>query len=133
MRFKRQVKFDHKLELFDVIPFLNVFFLLLLLFILSSSFTVSSRILVKLPKAITSDIIKNENVFITITSENIIYMNNKVITFNELKDQLTHMNPQDKQLLIKADRRASVGRLIDLWDLCRRLGIEKVNIGTSEE
>jgi biopolymer transport protein ExbD len=133
MRFKRQIKLEYKSELFDVIPFLNIFFLLLLLFISTSFFTVSPRILVKLPKTITSDVVKNENVFITVTSENIIYMNNKVVTFKELTDQLTRMNPKNKQLLIKADRRASVGRLIDLWDLCRRLGIEKVNIGTSEE
>ncbi|MCH7773641.1 MAG: biopolymer transporter ExbD [Bacteroidetes bacterium] len=51
----------------------------------------------------------------------------------ELKRRLSQPNIKDHPLLIKADRRASVGRIVDIWDLCRNLGIERINIATNQE
>jgi len=100
---------------------------------LSSSFTFQSGISVKLPKAVTSDVIKEENIIITITSENIIYLDDKIVTVKELKGKLKKPSTQKRPLLIKADRRASVGRIVDVWDLCRNLGIERINIATTQK
>ncbi|HDL09682.1 MAG TPA: hypothetical protein ENG39_00310, partial [Candidatus Omnitrophica bacterium] len=33
-------------------------------------------------------------------------------------------------ILIKADKRASLGRIIQVWDVCREVGIQKLNIAT---
>jgi len=82
---------------------------------------------------LTSDIIKEENLIVTITSENILYLNGTVTTLKELKQRLSQPNIKDRPLLIKADRRASVGRIVDIWDLCRNLGIEQINIATNQE
>ena len=100
---------------------------------LSSSFTFQSGINVKLPKAVTSDVIKEDNFIITITSENIIFLNDQLITLKELSNKLSYVKQHNKILLIKADKRASVGRIVDVWDLCRDLGIEKINIATTQE
>ena len=36
-------------------------------------------------------------------------------------------------VLIKSDRRASLGRVVEVWDLCRDMGISQVNIATNQE
>jgi biopolymer transport protein ExbD len=133
MKFKRHTKLEHGLGQIDIAPLIDVIFQLLIFFMLSSSFTFQSGINVKLPKAVTSDIIKEENLIVTITSENIIYLNGTVIALKELKERLSQPNIKDHPLLIKADRRASVGRIVDIWDLCRNLGIERINIATNQE
>ncbi len=133
MKFKRHTKLEHGLGQIDIAPLIDVIFQLLIFFMLSSSFTFQSGINVKLPKAVTSDIIKEENLIVTITSENIIYLNGTVTTLKELKRRLSQPNTKDRPLLIKADRRASVGRIVDIWDLCRNLGIERINIATNQE
>ena len=133
MKFKRHTKLEHGLEQIDIAPLIDVIFQLLIFFMLSSSFTFQSGINVKLPKAVTSDIIKEENFIVTITSENVTYLNGAVITLKELKQKLSHPpGNKDRPLLIKADRRASVGRIVDVWDLCRDLGIERINIATNQ-
>lgn len=133
MRFQRYSKLEHGLKQIDIAPLIDVIFLLLIFFMLSSSFTFQSGINVKLPKAVTSDIIKEENVIITITSENVIYLNDKVVTLKELSAALTKLKGTERPFLIKSDRRASVGRIVDVWDLCRNLGIEKINIATNQD
>ncbi len=133
MKFKRQFKYASGLEQIDMAPLIDCIFLLLIFFMLSSTFTYPSGIHVQLPKAITSDVIKEDSLTVAITSENIVYLNGKVVTMNELRDQLKSSSTKDMPVMIKADRRSSMGRIVDVWDLCRELGIERINIATNRE
>ena len=54
---------------------------------------------------------------ITITGENIIYLNNSLVTIKELRAELNKHRNSKLSILIKADRRASVGRIVDVWDV----------------
>jgi len=132
MKFKRHTKSEHGLKQIDIAPLIDVIFQLLIFFMLSSSFTFQSGINVKLPKAVTSDVIKEENFIVTITNENLMYLNGKLMTLKELKSVLSVPKHKKRPLLIKSDRRASVGRIVDVWDLCRNLGIERINIATNQ-
>ena len=87
---------------------------------------------VKLPRAVTSDTVQEDTVIITLTGEDIIYFNNKIATIPEITLKLKAY-PAKPPILIKADRRSSVGRIIDIWNLCRDLEIERVNIATTQE
>jgi len=133
MKFKRNIKLEHGLEQINMAPLIDVIFQLLIFFMLSSSFTFQSGINVKLPKAVTSDTIIDENFIITITSENVIYLNNSILSLKELKKELSKTKNKDKPILIKSDRRASMGRIVDVWDLCRKVGIERINIATNKD
>ncbi|MCA9400957.1 MAG: biopolymer transporter ExbD [Candidatus Omnitrophica bacterium] len=133
MRFKQHIKLSKGLTQIDIAPLIDVIFQLLIFFMLSSSFTFQSGINVKLPKAVTSDIIKEENYIITITSENVMYLNGEVTTVKELKNYLKSNVDPSRPILIKADRRASMGRIVDVWDICRSLGLEKLNIATNQD
>ena len=133
MKFRRQSKLESGLKQIDLAPLIDVIFQLLIFFMLSSSFTFQSGIHVKLPKAVTSDVVKEENFILTITGENVAYLNDKVITMKELESTLQNPLLQKRPLLIKADRRASVGRVVDIWDMCRNAGIEKINIATNQD
>jgi len=133
VKFKRRTKIEQGLKQIDIAPLIDIIFQLLIFFMLSSSFTFQSGINVKLPKAVTSEVIKEENFIITITSENVLYLNGIVTTTKELEAILKQPESKNKILLIKADRRASVGRIVDVWDLCRNLGIERINIATHQD
>lgn len=133
MKFKRHTKLEQGMKQIDIAPLIDVIFQLLIFFMLSSSFTFQSGINVKLPKAVTSDIIKEENYIITITNENVIYLNNQIVTFKELEEKLKLPANKSRPILIKSDRRASMGRIVDVWDLCRNLGIERINIATNQD
>ena len=131
MRFKRRYSII-KGEL-NITPLIDMVFLQLIYFMLTSSFIMQPGIKVNLPKAVTSEVVKYENVEVVISSENVIYMNSKVITIQELKILLKQTAKAKGSILIKADRRASLGRIVEVWDMCRDLGITQINIATNQE
>ena len=117
----------------DLAPLIDVVFLLLIFFMLTSSFIFQPGIRVTLPKAVTSEVIHHKTLIVTITGENITYLDEKVVTIEELKISMEKAAKESRQLLIKADRHASLGRVVEVWDLCRELGISQINIATTQE
>lgn len=133
MRFRRHMELEHGLRQIDIAPLIDMIFQLLIFFMLTSSFIIQPGIKVNLPKAVTSDVVKTENVEIVISGENVAYMGGKVITVQELKTLLKQVAKRKQSILIKADKRASLGRVVEIWDLCRDLGISQINIATNQE
>jgi len=129
MRFKRHMELEHGLRQIDIGPLIDLVFQLLIFFMLTSTFIMQSGIKVKLPKAVTSKIIDKENLVLTISAENVLYLEGRVLTLKELRAEL---KKSKRPILIRADRRAEVGRLTEVWDICRELGIEHINIATNQ-
>ena len=130
MRFKRHMELEQGLRQIDIAPLIDIVFQLLIFFMLTSSFIVQPGIRVNLPRAITGDIVTEENLVITISAENVIYLNAKIVTLDELRVYLKKF--KGKPMLIKSDRRSSLVRVVEIWDLCRDLGITNINIATNQ-
>lgn len=131
MRFKRTRR---RLKAqFDMVPFIDIVFNLLIFFLLTSSYVFQPGIKINLPRAVTSEVLKEEPLVITVTSEDAIYLNDKIATVQELISKLKKVSKEEGTLLIKADKKASVGRVVEIWDMCRDIGISHVNIATAQE
>jgi biopolymer transport protein ExbD len=127
------MELEHGLKQIDIAPLIDMIFQLLIFFMLTSSFVIQPGIKVNLPKAVTSEVVKFENVELVISGENVTYLNGKVITMAELKTMLAQVAKRKQSILIKADRRASLGRVVEIWDMCRDVGIAQINIATNQE
>lgn len=133
MRFQRQAKLTLGLHPINIVPMVNIILLILMFSFLSTWLTSPLGIRVRLPKAITSDTIKDETLVITVTGEDIVYFNKSIATIKELKTSLNKNSNRKLSVLIKADRRASMGRIVDVWNTCRALGIERIHIATNQD
>ena len=117
----------------DIAPLIDVVFQLLIFFMLTSNFVIQPGIKVHLPKAITSEVMSGENFVVTLTGQDLLFLNEKPITINELVAKLKEAASSDKSLLLKADTSASLGRVVEIWDLCRELGVSQINIATNQK
>ena len=133
MRFKRHIALEHGLKQIDIAPLIDMVFQLLIFFMLPSSFLIQPGIKVNLPKAVTSEVIKYENIELLVTAENVVYLNTKVITMQEIGSLFKQVAKRGQTILIKADRRASLGRVVEIWDMARDLGVTQINIATNQE
>jgi biopolymer transport protein ExbD len=130
MRFKRRLKLEK--GMLDLTPMVNIFFLLFIFFLFTSSFIFQPGIMVSLPKAITSEVIRQDNVVVIITKDNKLYLEDREIAQDELISRLRILAKEKMGLIIKADSRASLGRIVEVWDACRREGVSQINIATNQ-
>jgi len=130
MRFKRHVEFEK--GRLDIAPLIDVVFLLLIFFMLTSSYIFQPGIKIDLPKAVTSEVIQEKNLIITVSAEGATYFNNLPVSLKQLKKQLSEAAGQDRPLLIKADHQASLGKVVQIWDICREAGLTQINIATNQ-
>ncbi|TRZ95927.1 biopolymer transporter ExbD [bacterium] len=133
MHFKKHMELEHGLKQIDIAPLIDMVFQLLIFFMLTSSFIMQPGIKINLPKAVTSDVVKYENIELVISGENVTYLKGKVVTIRELKPLIKQAAQREQSILIKADKRASLGRVVEIWDLCRDLGVNQINIATDQE
>lgn len=130
MRFKRRTAIAKGMV--DLTPLVNVFFLLLIFFIFTSSFIFQPGIKVSLPKAVTSEVIQYENFVLIITKGDKVYMNDREMSQDELLSNLRIIAKNKASLLIKSDAEASLGKIVEVWDMCRNEGVSQINIATSK-
>ena len=131
MKFKKRVTLE-KGEL-DIAPLIDCVFLLLIFFMLTSSFIFQPGIKINLPKAVTSEVIQKENLIIIIREDNSLYINDRLINDDELSSRLKIAGKESRAILIKADRKASLGKVVEIWDLCRAEGVQRINIATTQK
>lgn len=117
----------------DVAPLIDVMFLLLIFFMLTSNFIIQPGISVSLPKVITSEVLSSENMVITLTAQDLLFLNDQPITINDLTARLKEAARDKKTVLLRADTNASLGRVVEIWDLCRELNIPQINIATNQK
>ncbi len=129
MKFKRREIKEG--GLIEMTPLINVFFLLFIFFAFTSSFIFQPGIKVNLPKAITSEVVQQESTVLVVTKDDKIYLNDREITQDELLSNLRLMAKENSPLLIKADSHASLGKVVEIWDMCRREGVSQANIATN--
>ena len=115
----------------DLAPMIDIVFQQLIFFMLTSAFVFQPGVKVFLPKSVTADVIHRDNIVITVSHGDHLYLGSRLTTLQELKVKLASLHAEEIPILIRSDRGATVGRVVEVWDLCRSLGITQVNIATS--
>lgn len=129
MKFRKSARLEAGLRQIDIAPLIDCVFLLLIFFMLTSSFVIIPGINVKLPKALTSEEIDSRSLTVIISSEDIIYLEDKPKTAKEVEDFIG--TGKHEAIFIKADSDASLGVVVKIWDACKKFGIEKIGIATT--
>lgn len=113
----------------DLTPLIDVVFLLLIFFMLSSSVITQSGIRINLPTVSKAKIGPINRIEIKIPSDDTIFVNNKQVSIEELNSIIQNLD-RDKMVMIKGDQGASLGRVVRIWDICKKNNITKLNIAT---
>jgi len=129
MNLKMEQKF---LESFSLSSLTDIVFLLLVFFLLSSTFIIQPGIKVSLPEAETSDDVLDKSITVTIAKEGLLYLNDKQVSLNELGANLNSLFKSfaGEVIVLKADKEVMVNRLVEVWDICKKVGYKVFNLAT---
>jgi biopolymer transport protein ExbD len=118
----------------DLTPMLDVVFILLIFFIVTTSFVKESGIDVNRPKANTSQSKPKANILIGISDMGSIWIDGREIDIRAVRaniERLRAINPQGS-VIIQADKNSATGILVKVMDGVRMAGVEDISISAKE-
>ena len=115
----------------NIIPLVDVTLVLLLIFMLTAPLMYRG-VDVNLPKTSGKPTTVEERMVLTLSKDQNVYLNDKLIPMASLEQSLRDMfkNRQDKTIYLRADQALQYGFVVETMDRVRRSGIEKLGMVT---
>jgi biopolymer transport protein ExbD len=85
---------------------------------------------VDLPKIVTGEVIGSHSLEVVVTAQGDYLVKSERLSREELSRYLATAGTQTSTVLIKADKRAALDRVFEVWDECRKAGLPAVHIAT---
>ena len=130
MKFKRKNRTETAP---DITPMIDVVFLLLIFFMLSTTFIVKPGINISLPKSSAEEIKKQkEEIEISISREGAFYLDGDKVDLETLEERFINAAETsiESVVIINADEKASHGDVVVIMDLAKESGISKLAVAT---
>jgi biopolymer transport protein ExbD len=118
----------------NITPLTDIFLVLLIIFMISSSAMMEGGLQVKLPTAKSTAISSSQSgkpIFITVAKSGEILVNEKPATGN-LADTIRETLAQttEKTVVIRGDEAVFLGKAVEIMDAARSAGAEKIALAT---
>ena len=118
---------------FDLTPLIDVVFLLLIFFMLTTTFiNIESGVKVDLPTGDFAAVHERQNIVVAITENNVLYINNRLIDPNNLSEIVREEigNNLDALVVLEADQNITHGKVVRVMDLIKKGGADRIAIAT---
>lgn len=119
----------------NITPLTDIFLVLLIIFMISSSAMLEGGLQVKLPTAKSAAVAQGQNnrpTFVTIDKEGKILVNEKItrddVLQKAIRDALA--NSPEKTVVIRGDQSIFLGQAVKIMDAARSAGAEKIALAT---
>ena len=113
----------------------DIIFLLLIFFLLTSSFILRTEIPVSIPKSTSTITEKEQPVVVTVSRDGTTYVDEDKVEFEELATAMgTRLaSSGSKAVIIRGDEAVNLGLMVRIMDIAREAGAEKLAIATEQE
>ena len=126
----------HTLTELNITPLLDLAFVLLIIFMITTPLIENSMDLV-VPKSSTASgaVNPSETFNISIDKNNVLKINNDIVTPEDLEARLTalHQNKPDTAVVVRPHFELPIQKFIAVMDILQRVGISKVGVMTIKD
>jgi biopolymer transport protein ExbD len=119
----------------NITSLIDVIFMMLLFFMITSTFLEQPGIKLELPAARTTANSEPQEYVLTVDKKGELFLNRQPLTLAELEAEIRKVLPlmKDSALVLKADQEITHGLVVRVMDMARRGGVKKLIIGTKPE
>jgi len=117
----------------NITPMLDIVFIMLIFFIVTTSFTKETGAIINKPVAEQAVALSNGTILIGIKSNDDIWMSKRPIELREVRQMVERARGENPEgsVVIVADRGARIGTVTQVMDQVRLAGVEGVAISAS--
>ncbi|HFD79084.1 MAG TPA: biopolymer transporter ExbD [Gammaproteobacteria bacterium] len=134
MRRRHSDSADEEAEI-NLAPMLDIVFIMLIFFVVTTSFVKESGIEVNRPTAQTAQRAAHANILIAIAPNGEIWIDKRAVDIRSVRaviERLMAQNPAGG-VVIQGDRSAHIGLLVEVMDQVRKAGVRNVSIAATPE
>ncbi len=129
---KRHVETAHEEADINLTPMLDIVFIMLIFFVVTTSFVRESGIEVNRPQAQTAKPRESSNILIAINAGGEIWIDRHSVDIRAVRAAIERLRAQNPEggVIIQGDRSAQIGLLVKVMDQVRLAGVSNVAIAT---
>ena len=118
----------------DMTPMLDIVFIMLIFFIVTTSFVKESGITVSTPQADTAAPQESANIFIAITANGEVWIDRRPVDPRSVRAIVArlHADNPEGSVIIQSDGEASTRMLVEVMDQVRLAGVEGIAIAADK-
>jgi len=123
----------HRKVIINITSLIDVLFLLLIFFMVSSTFIEQAGMKLELPESKSSSAEKITNLILQIGADGNLELNEERVDMENLSSKFKQIIPAlaEKTLILKADKTVPHGTVVKVMDIAKQNGLEKLIIATS--
>lgn len=124
---------EESTDAINLTPLIDMVFILLIFFLVTTSFVRESGVAVQRPQAATATPQSSATVIVTITASEQLWLNNAAVDIRLLRAQVERLAPAgpNSAAVILADRQTSTGLLVKTMDQLRLAGYVNISVAAS--
>lgn len=132
LTFKKRERYQIQAPLTSLI---DIVFMLLIYFLLTTNFMVDEGIKVKLPQAKASAPQVQKEITIYVDESGQAYLMDKPVALDQLFTRLKHMigSDEDRLVVVKSDRRVILNKAVKVMDIAKAAGAGRLCLATEKE
>ncbi len=132
MRFRQK---NQNVDTVDVSPLIDMVFILLIFFMVTTTFVKDMQLELNRPSAASSSLASPKVIRVYIDNSSQIYIDNQAVKIWALQSKLRDLlrTSTEKSVLIITDSNIPVNVLIDVVDECKMSGAKDVAVSTTKE
>lgn len=116
----------------NLVPFIDIMLVLLVIILTTASFVSTSKLPVNIPKvdensSKTQEEIKKKQVNITINNDGQYYIDDKLVSFDELKNTVGSY-PKDTPIVLQGDKNSNLDSFVKILDLLQVNNLKELYI-----
>jgi len=126
----RKVREEGEDATIDMTPMLDIVFIMLIFFIVTTVFVKEAGIQVNKPGGTMAVMHKNANIFVAITEDGDIWMDKRQISVDSVRANLERLmaeQPTD-YVIIQADTKSKHGLVVEVMDQVKAAGIDRISV-----
>lgn len=114
----------------DLTPMLDVIFIMLIFFIVTTSFVKESGVTVNRPTAQTAEEKKGSNILVAIRANGEIWIDRRAVDVRAVRSNIERMKAENPEgaVIIQADEYSPTGLTVKVMDQVRMAGITNISI-----
>ena len=118
----------------DMTPLIDCVFLLLVFFMVTTVFKQPYSLQLELPEATQAQVVEEKKLVASITADGRMEINRHPVTLENLEQVLQRekTGTHSLTLVVRTDKKTRHRHLLDLFEVAKRVGIEKIPLATDD-